>query len=72
MDVYHIWFNPKLVESDLEFAGHMKTFMDDMKERGLIAGWRLNRQKLGFYPDVLRKFHVMIETDGVVQLDAAL
>lgn len=71
MDIYHIWFNLKPGESDLEFAGHMKTFLDDMKERGLIAGWRLTRQKLGFYPDALREFHVMIETDGMAQLDAA-
>ena len=71
MDIYHIWFNLKQGESDLEFAGHMKAFMDDLKERGLIAGWCLTRQELELIPEVLREFHIMIETDGMAQLDEA-
>lgn len=47
----------------------MKAFMDDPKERGLITGWRLTQQKMGLIPEVLREFHIMIETDGMAQLD---
>ena len=49
----------------------MKAFMEDLKGRDLIADWRLTRQKLGLMPEVLREFHIMIETDGMAQVDEA-
>lgn len=71
MDIYHIWFNLKPGESDIEFSGHMKAFMENLKERGLIAEWRLTRKKLGLAPEFLPDLHITIETDGMAQLDEA-
>ena len=32
IDVYHSWFNLTPGESDLEFVGHMETFLDGMTQ----------------------------------------
>jgi len=71
VDLYHGWFNLKPGVGDAEFARHFATYMDHLKADGLIAGWRLTRRKLGLGPAFLPEFHVMIETAGLAQLDAA-
>jgi len=71
VDIYHGWFDLKSGESDLEFADLLGRYMDHLRAEGLIANWRLTRRKLGLAPPVLREFHVMIETDGIAQLDDA-
>ncbi len=71
MDLYHGWFDLRPGVSDVEFADHLKRYMDHLCDEGLIAGWRLARRKLGLAPPALREFHVTIETDGAAQLDEA-
>jgi uncharacterized protein DUF6614 len=71
MDIYHGWFNLKEGVSDAEFAQHLTTYLDHLKGGGKIFGWRLTRSKLGLTPSFLRDFHLMIEVNGLAQLDEA-
>ena len=71
MDLYHGWFNLKPGVGDVEFADHFRRYMDRLHRDGLIAGYRLTRRKLGLGPAFLPEFHIMVETDGLAQLDDA-
>ena len=44
---YHAWFDLKEGESDVAFADAVAAYMGHLKERQLIAGWRLTRRTLG-------------------------
>jgi hypothetical protein len=71
MNHYHTWFDLKPGTKDADFARSMARYMDHLKARGLIEGWRLTRRKLGFGPRDLGEFHIMMETKDLAQLDAA-
>jgi hypothetical protein len=71
MDVYHGWCELKPGVGDLEFAERVATYLNHLKEEGLIEGWRLLRRKLGLGPPGLGRFHLMIEVKGMAQLDDA-
>ncbi len=71
MDHYHTWFDLKSGVKDVEFARAMARYMNHLKERDLIEGWRLTRRKLGFGPRDLGEFHIVMETRDLAQLDAA-
>lgn len=71
MDIYHGWFNLKDGIGDADFAARFEAYMAHLQAEGLIAGWRLTRRKLGLGPAFLPEFHIMIETEGMAQLDAA-
>ncbi|MEM7653017.1 MAG: DUF6614 family protein [Pseudomonadota bacterium] len=71
MDLYHGWFNLKDGVSDVEFADHFCRYMERLKGDGLIGGYRITRKKLGLAPQFLPDFHIMVETDGLAQLDDA-
>jgi hypothetical protein len=71
MDIYHIWFDLKPGESDWDFAAHLGAYLGHLKAEGRIEGYRLTRCKLGFRPDGLGEFHVMIETRDMAQLEGA-
>jgi hypothetical protein len=71
MDYYEIWFDLKDSSKDLEFSQDLAVWLDYLRERGLIEGYRLTRRKLGFGPPELGDFHITIETRDMVQLEAA-
>ena len=71
MDVYQGWFNLREGCSDLEVAAAFEAYMGHLQQRGMIAGWRLLRRKLGLGPALLGEFHFVIETNDLAQLDAA-
>ena len=71
MDCYEIWCDLKDSARDLEFAEVLKAYMEHLRERGLIAGYRLTRRKLGFSPPGMGEFHVVIETQDLAQLERA-
>jgi hypothetical protein len=71
MDVYHIWCDLKDSRLDKEFAGAIAAYLDHHKAGGRIENWRLLRRKLGFGPDALGEFHIVIETRDMTQLDLA-
>ena len=68
MDVYQGWCQPREAASDLEVASAFEAYMRRLQNRGLIAGWRLLRRKLGLAPLVLGEFHFIIETSDLAQL----
>lgn len=71
MDIYHIWFDLKPGESDWEFAEHLRTYLGRLQADDRIARYRLTRCKLGFRPEGLGEFHVMVETRDMAQLETA-
>ncbi len=71
MDHYHTWFDLKPGVKDVEFSRSMARYMNHLKERGAIEGWRLTRRKLGLGPSTLGEFHIDIETKDMAQLDKA-
>ncbi len=71
MDIYNGWFDLKEGVHDLDLVRAIESYLGQLEEDGLIAGWRLMRRKLGLAPDGLGEFHVMIEVTGLAQLDEA-
>ncbi|MBV8401908.1 MAG: hypothetical protein JOZ58_02510 [Acetobacteraceae bacterium] len=71
MDLYHVWCDLKPGVGDLAFSEQLAAYLGHLHERGLIAGWRLMRRKLGLGPPGLGEFHIMIEVRDLAQLDAA-
>ena len=71
MDIYHGFFSLKPGTSDLEFAGDLERFMEHLVAENKIASWRLMRRKLGLGPKEMGEFHLMIEVEGLAQLDEA-
>jgi hypothetical protein len=71
MDIYNAWFDLKPGVTDLEFSGRLQTYMDHLKNGGLMQGWRLMRRKLGLSAAPVGEFHLMMEFEGMAQLDQA-
>ncbi len=55
----------------MEFVEALNEYMSYLKERGDIVTWRLLRRKLGLGPKDLGEFHLIMEFDGLAQLDRA-
>jgi hypothetical protein len=68
---YQIWFDLADSSEDLAFVEALDAFLDGLRERDLIAGWRLARRKLGFGPSELGEFQLEIETEDMAQLERA-
>jgi len=64
MDLYHTWFDLKPGVSDVEFSKDLERYLGALRAAGRIAGHRLSRRELGFGPEELGEFHVVIEGDG--------
>ena len=71
MDIYHIWCDLKPGVGDVDFCQRVDRYLGHLRDEGLIAGHRTTRRKLGLAPADLGEFHIMIETTGLAQLDAA-
>lgn len=71
MDIYNAWFDLKPGVSDMEFCGRLTAYMDNLKNDGLMQGWRLMRRKLGLSAAPVGEFHLMMEFTGMAQLDQA-
>jgi hypothetical protein len=71
MDYYHAWFNLKPGVRDTEFARDVARYMNHLKDKKLIEGWKLARSKLGLSPADLGDFHLVMETQNLTQLDGA-
>ncbi len=71
MDLYNIWVDLKPGQRDLEFVEHVGRYLGKLKADGLIEGFRISRQKLGFGIPGLGEFHIAIETRDLAQLERA-
>jgi hypothetical protein len=71
MDIYHIWCNLKPGVSDLEFVRNTRAYLDRLQQLGKLARYRITRAKLGLRSLPLAEFHLMLEFEGLAQLDSA-
>jgi hypothetical protein len=71
MDIYNCFVSLKDGVSDIAFADAVATYLGGLKDDDKIVSWRLMRRKLGLGPKELGEFHLMIEVEGLAQLDAA-
>jgi hypothetical protein len=71
MDIYHIWCNLKPGVGDLEFTEGVRAYLEHLRSRGQVVGFRITRAKLGFKPPQLREFHITVEFENLTQLQAA-
>ena len=71
MDLFLNWFNLKPGVRDTTFCQAVDAYLGALKARGEIAGYRLARRKLAFGPAELGEFFLVIEVDGLAQLDRA-
>lgn len=70
MDQYHIWCDVA-PGKDMEFVSAVNGFLGALQGEGKIEGYRLTRRKLGLGIAGLGEFHVVIEVQGLAQLDEA-
>lgn len=71
MDLFLNWFNLKPGVKDVEFCDSLDHYLGALRERGEIAGYRLTRRKLALGPSELGEFFLVIEVEGLAQLDRA-
>ncbi len=66
---YQIWFDLKNKSSDHEFQKNVKSFLDLIKQRGLILDYLILRRKFGFGPEGIGEFNIHIVVDNIDTLD---
>ena len=71
MDIYHVWVDLAPGVQDVEFADDLGRYLEHLKQRELIAGWRLTRRKLGLGPPGMGEFHIEMEATDLAQLERA-
>jgi len=71
MNIYQAFFTLKHGVHDMDFVAGLDAYMGYLKERGDIVSWRLMRRKLGLGPKEMGDWHLMMEFDGLAQLDQA-
>ena len=71
MDIYHVWCNLKQGVGDTEFSDAATAYFEHLKSEDRLSGYRITRRKLGLGPEYLPEFHIMLEFDGLAQLDRA-
>jgi hypothetical protein len=71
MDLFLNWFDLKPGVSDVAFCAALDAYLSPLKSRGEIAGYRLTRRKLAFGPEGLGEWFLVIEVEGLAQLDRA-
>jgi hypothetical protein len=71
MDLFLNWFDLKPGVSDVAFCDSLHAYLGALKQKGEIAGYRLSRRKLAFGPPELGEFFLVIEVDGLAQLERA-
>jgi hypothetical protein len=71
LDIYHVWCNLKPGVSDIDFVEKTHQYLGQLEAQGRLVRHRITRAKLGLVPAVLREFHIMLEFEGLAQLDTA-
>jgi hypothetical protein len=71
MDLYHVWFDAADGVKDTELADAMERYFGALAKEGRLASWRITRRKLGLGHPALPEWHVILEFEGLAQLDLA-
>jgi hypothetical protein len=71
MNLYHCMIEIRRDAHAIAFAAAVEKWMGGLRERDLIADWRLFRRKLGLGSGGHSDFVLLIEVEGLGQLDEA-
>jgi hypothetical protein len=71
MDLFLNWFDLAPGVRDVDFCDAVAAYLGPLQQRGEIASWRLARRKLALGPAELGEFFLVIEVEGLAQLDRA-
>ena len=71
MNLYHALFDLKDDAKAVAFAHALEQWMEHLRGRGVIRGWRLLRRKLNLGSGAHRDFLLEIEVEDMGQLDRA-
>lgn len=71
MNVYQAFFSLKDGVRDTDFVRELQAYMEYLKGKGQLKRWRLLRKKLGLAPKEFGDFHLMMEFEGLGDLDTA-
>ena len=71
MDIYHVWCDLQPGISDLEFCRDANTYLQSLVDDGRMEKFRITRRKLGLGLTELGEFHLILEFEGLAQLDDA-
>jgi len=71
MDLFLNWFDLKPGVSDVAFCEAVAAYLGPLEARGEIAGYRLTRRKLALGLAELGEWFLVIEVEGLAQLDRA-
>ena len=71
MDIYHVFCDLKPGVADLAFVDGLNAYLGHLRDRDLIASWRITRAKLGFGLRGMGDWHIMLEVRDLAQLEAA-
>lgn len=69
MNYNDIWCNIRDSHQADKFAQAVADYLNRLKEKECIAGWKLTRRKFGFGPPELGEFHVQIAFEDLAQMD---
>lgn len=71
MDLLLNWFDLAPGTNDIAFCEAVDAYLGPLKERGEIASYRLTRRKLALGVAELGEWFLVIEAQGLAQLDRA-
>lgn len=71
MNVYHCMIELRDDAKALSFAAACDAWLDRLRTRGMIRGWRLLRRKFGLASGPHSDFILEIEVEGLTQLEEA-
>jgi hypothetical protein len=71
MDLLLNWFDLKPGVSDVAFSDAVSAYLTPLQARGEIASFRLTRRKLALGIPELGEWFLVIEAEGLAQLDRA-
>src|SRR5882724_5176281 len=55
LDIYHIWCNLKPGVGDIDFVEGTRKYLEHLREKKQLNGFRITRAKLGLSPPQLRE-----------------
>lgn len=71
MDLYHCMIELKSDAKALAFAASVEQWMSELKQEGLIGGWRLMRRKMGLASGPHTGFILEVEFESMSALEKA-
>ncbi len=69
MNYYHIWCDLLETHKAKEFCQAVTDYYNHLREKKLIEGYKITRRKLGFGPNELGEFHIIMDVKDLVQLE---